>query len=370
MTAADRSRFSLRLLFADPLRKLASIGLAIVLWHLLDNQITKQADVPLQLKTVASASHPGEKNKLLVTIDSERYFVAGFYDRKTGNPIQQVQLRLEGANILVDNLNENPGFRVTPEIEQTDEDKISVEFAVTDIRPIEPKFTPLFVKATLVPSSIRVDLIRNSNVELALAPERVRVNASPQTEARLQQDSAEFTPSSVILLGPADQIALIQNLAPCFYADVPDPRTEDATVQGTLQILDDPRLDRIRFFGGNPIIKIPVAVEFEKHVYTVPYLLDRLAVDEQVRDQFVATESEAEIEIDISNRLALALWNMNPTDRQRWFRSHARLWVRLPEEPSSEAAYVPEFVIVGHRYREGVDYRVTDLKLLTVKRTQ
>ncbi|MCA8941741.1 MAG: hypothetical protein KDB80_04205, partial [Planctomycetes bacterium] len=370
-SAGDRSRFSLRLLFGDPLRKLASIALAIVLWHLLDNQITKTATLDLQLETVSSASHPGKKNRLLVTIDAEQYFVEGFYDRRSGQRIERVRLELVGANILVDTLSENPGFRVTPEIEASGEDKVSVEFTIADVRPIEPKFAPLFEGASLTPSSIRVDLIRNSDLELALDPEHVQINASPQTERRLQKDSAEFTPRSVILLGPANQIELLQAMTPSFYVDIPDPQPSDTSVQGTLQIIEDPGLSKLRFQGKNPIIKIPLSVKFETVVVRVPYELDRKALPKEIRHQYTATEEEADIEIEIGNRLALTFWNMNESDRQAWFRTHARLWVLVTEDQEAETdSYTPEFIIVGQEFREGIDYRARDLPPLTVKRTQ
>lgn len=374
MSAKDRSTGSLRLLFGDPWRKLASIGLAILLWQFLDSQITKSKQLDLGLLTVSSSSDIESKSSLLVAVDTTRYSVGGYYDRLSDEPLTAIRLNLSGANHLIDALNENPGFRVTPSVDDTEATMVSVEFTIDNVRAINPRFESLVDDGSMVPESVRIELIRNDEHSVALDPELVQINSpTPGIETRLRMADAEFSTNAVRLVGPADQIKPLESSsAQIFVVDIVTPKSGAAEVQGTLRLVEDPSVDKLSFANPDPITMIiPMTVEFRTFRLDVPYVLDQESLPAELRGKFRKTEVSAEIDIQVSHRLELVLSGMLRDDeRQEWIRNYARLWVRLPSDATDGGTFEPEFVIVNQQFTKDLDYRVVDLKPLTVERIE
>ncbi len=376
MTAAsEKSLGSLRLLIADPWRKLASIGLAIGLWFILDSQIADSVAHRLAIQTVDSADEFTQSNSLRVAVDSARFFVTGYFDRVTGDPISEVKIHLHGQKHLIADANENQSYLFTASLDAIEGETASIEFTIDDVRPSEQKFRQLMTR--MEPASVRIDLAENERTPMALAIEKVEIDAPASIRARLLTESASFSEPSVNLVGPSNQIDAIQSASPLFTVRIAENPTA-REVKGTLQLYqNNPAFDRVRFAAGEGdiIVTIPVTAEFEKYVLQVPYLLDTLALDPTIRENFRAMEREVRIEIQVANDLEIALSGMTTEERQAWIREYARLWVLLPPEAEhlkvgDKPLYYPHFEIAVPVYEDGVDYKVLAPKPVRVERFQ
>lgn len=368
--SADKRASPLRLAAADPWRKAAAVALGVLLWFALDNQITETKDFPLPLYAVALNGPMPEDRSVHVAIDRNQFFVDGFYDRVMEREIGGVTLDVRGAKHEIAALDENPGWRVTPNLSDITEQRASVEFTAEDLRAIEPRFQGLEIVMT--PASVRVDVIKTTRHDFLLTPSLLQISASPDILSRIRKNQAEFNPAKAItLVGPADQIQLATNLPVLFEVDLADALPETTEIAGTVRLIDDERIDRVQLATSETItVTIPLTVAFKRKRFDIPINIDTSALPKEIQDQFTARDSYASIEIQYSHNLDNTLLGMDAEQAQDYMWEFARLWVRVPPNTTTSTSHDSQFIFTGQLFQEGLDYKVLDLPSVTVERIQ
>ena len=348
-------------LVGDPWRKIASLALAILLWHYLDAQISDRTMRTLDLVPTHEADKPDTsmKSALFVQFDMKTYGVIGFDDPRGDNLRTAVQLYLEGSKRLIAMLDENPGFlvRIEPTTDGAAIDERNAVFTSQDLRPIDPRFEEL--KFRMEPPRIRVRLGENITEPILLTPARVDQTTLPNATSfanRIRWEDATFEPASVVLSGPRPL------LKPLSSREVPLLRFGSGPLVpngGRLRIALQPlpQIEGVRIDAASVTMEVPLRTDPRtfrlQHVPVMLYEPARLRGRYRLRNETVDL-----VEIEAEGTLEARLSAMSPDELRDWTRGNALLVARVPQDADGPEVITDPRLLIQD-YVDGTHFRVT-----------
>jgi hypothetical protein len=237
-----RQRSRLPQWFADPYRKLAALALAIGLWFLLDNQVTRDLERTLRLEV------KGPQNLVLGTAVS-RLAVALPTDQVVGlrfldgtREIEEVKIRLRGPRYRIEALADSTLDLLVSRYLTLDDwsGRRRLDITSSDIQ--RNSLSLQDVQIEMEPRYLALEIEKIDDRALPLSLDLVELIYDDQLEPRLRRETASFSPDVARLLGPASSLAQ-------FPAKDSKPlrarlraRTSDRQISSTLELLADPGL--------------------------------------------------------------------------------------------------------------------------------
>jgi hypothetical protein len=285
---------------ADPLRKLASVALAIGLWFFLNSQITRDLPLRMPLTTVGNleaAAGPFSR-RLAIELPTNRVVGRGFYDaNRAATPIEDVVVTLSGPRYLIDNLEgQRLDLRITKFVGTDWSERTSIEFTAADIDRNLRALQDEDVRISIDPPSVRLDVEKIQDRAQTLSLDDVElVQLDPTLEARLRRDTAKFAPDTVRILGPAGSLAAFppRGTKP-FRARLGNPgNAKEATA--ILELAAAPELGlRLAETPSVSIQLMPVTRIFEVEL---PIVVDDAALSAELRGTFRPEKETALVRI-------------------------------------------------------------------------
>lgn len=326
----------LRSIFSDPWRKIAAVGLAVVLWHYLDSQVTATDDLPLELVAAHEAGDldTSLRDPLFVRLDLTTYSVIDYEDPSTGDPIDNVSLVVSGAKQLIQTLDENPGYsvRVLPVFEQGEHVAM---FDAEALQPLNPAFSGLVVRMT--PPRVRVRIGENIARAIRLVPERIDTTLPPGTAGlaeRLVWPDAKFEHQVVTLRGPRPLVEGLASNSDALY-DFRPQTTDVGERQVAAPIVAREREDGVSVEPTTMLLEVPLRVNAK--VYRLPGVAVQLIEPPSVQGQFEPAKAIVDVEIEVqAGQLEARLSGKNPAELQEWVRANCLLVAWVPPDASVE----------------------------------
>jgi hypothetical protein len=344
---ADRRflRSLLAAVTADPVRKLAAIGLAFLLWVFINGQIRGAVTRTVSLTWVGSV-RTGEENfgdRLAVVLPTDRVIGRRFMDGD--REVQTAKVVLRGPRFKIDalqNQREQLDLQITRFTGLDWSTRRDVEFTAADIRPDIRVLQD--VQIELDPSRIRLEVERIDEWEVRLGLDDVEIDVpDEETGRRLRADTAEFQPPIARILGPASAIARVRQ---------PGPKPLRARVRrigNERQVSTVLELATGRELGLRlaevPTVTFQVLPVLQVFQFELPLVVDDLGLPVEQRGLYKATEQSRLVRIRAGGQLLTQLVTVGgPKQQQEWAAANLRLLVVVPRaEPG--AAYAPEYVL-------------------------
>lgn len=331
MKEKRRIRGSFAAMVADPGRKLLALVLAVILWFFINSQITREVKTPLSLVTVGSSQAlSAGLNQLAVVLPTDKVVGTRFLDGE--RQIDTVSVVMKGPRYLVDTVSQDAlGLLVTGFAGLGDwNTRTSVEFTAADIQ--RSSRTLQDVTLELEPSRIRLEVERIDEWAIPLSLEVVDL-VGDQLGTRLRKETAEFSPPSARVLGPASSIKQFRDQPQRFKAQLkgsPNERQVTAIVE-----LVAPASLGLRL-AETPSLSIKVRTETRVFQVEVPLSIDDQALPVELRGQYQLAANDATrlVRVRAGGDLLSQLVNLgeNP-DKNRlkeWVQAHLRLLTWIP----------------------------------------
>jgi diadenylate cyclase len=363
-------------LFADPWRKLIATGLALLLWLYLNSQVTDQRGLEFQLRAVDVAAQPvaatGQKVSLDVVLPLSAFTVRGFHDHINNEQIAVVDLEFEGPQHLIDRLEENAGFRVTPTADELRRNDKSFEFDVGQVQSLNPEFQRLLKR--MEPRRIRVELERNRQEERSLTLELLMfqlppADRFPDLAPRLETASATFEPPKVTLFGSDEALQRALQSKKPFLVDLKGlasiPPGDEIRAKLTLA----PELADLRLDTDTPIVVLKLAPQYQIFELSVPVEVYVPEQDGSAVRHYVAEPNPAPIRLRASGKLEGDLALKKPDDLKQWASENLLLLaVTRPGADPNDQQVQPLLVFLKPGFKEGPDYRLDQAPVVKVRR--
>ena len=162
------------------------IGLAVLLWLYLDSQITDTKDLEFRLRVTdptESAQHDLSAGvTLALQLPRDQFTLVEFRDGLENQVISSVALTFRGPRHLINRLEENLGFTVTPTSEDLRKIENYFEFDARMIRARNPEFQSLLTGMT--PRLVHAVVGRNEQRAVTVTPDLVDVKPPATTVDR------------------------------------------------------------------------------------------------------------------------------------------------------------------------------------------
>lgn len=330
----------------DPWRKLLAIGLAVLLWFFIDNQITRTIKLSVPLVVVGAQRNDGRSvDRLAVALPLDRVVAGRFFDGQT--PIDHVEIVLTGPRYRIAAFEDSGDKRLDLQITKflsldwaqrtkTWTEADSIEFTADDISRDQRGLEE--VKIRIVPSRIRLDVEPMDKLQVQLKLSDVDLDAGTMGE-RLRTETAQFAPDTAVVLGPAFAINELRKAAKKFRADM-KAVGNDRQVTVTLELLGG--AGQLRF-ETPPQLTIQVLPQTTKAELEVPIFVDDMSLPPKDRGLYVPVEATRLVRVRLGGLLRIKLGEFGD-DRQKrndWARDNLRLYVHLAR-PEAGAKYEQE----------------------------
>lgn len=340
----------------DPLRKVAAIGLAILLWTYLDGKVTVEATWHLALRESDSFEPISTEDPevLQVRIGRREYSLTRCEDGRNGDEIDGVTLRLRGPRHLIESLDENPGYTVVPSLGSGRSS--SAEIEVDDIRAINATYQALI--QALEPASVIVHVARNETqvapitraAILVVPPENV-----PEFADRLLWDQQVLTATTVTLFGPEEAVSRILHQGRMFRFEPRAPLPGVDIVRGELELID--ATGRVHMDPERIHLEIPLRrPSTELRLEGVPVMLYGPPA---LRERFQPQDATLAVTLTVMNNLEGLLSTKTPEERREWAQKYTVLIAPIPDDEVGDLLVTtPIFVVLDRAFVAGRDYRV------------
>lgn len=367
-------------LLADPWRKLAAIGLAVLLWLYLDSQITDTKDLEFRLRVTdptESAQHDLSAGvTLALQLPRDQFTLVEFRDGLENQVISSVALTFRGPRHLINRLEENLGFTVTPTSEDLRKIENYFEFDARMIRARNPEFQSLLTGMT--PRLVHAVVGRNEQRAVTVTPDLVDVKppattVDPDFAARWNRKNVEFVPSFVTLSGPERALRRALEGRELFVVDL---SAVSSGTQDELQAIArlKPSLaeqgitmspDLISTWRLRPSFKIYT-------IESVPVLPNLTELDEQERALLVIEPQAVPVALKVNSSLRAEIDLLLSQGRtlQEWLRGRLFVYAPIPKDANLEQSVVvqPMVFMTDQTLRKGIDWDATVDGSVTVRR--
>lgn len=344
------------IVFGDPWRKLLSLGVAVLLWHYLDSQVslTEEIGLPLTVAHVAGDLDTTQGTRVFVRLDTQTYSVLGFVDPTSNERRGEILLELTGEKRILADLEDNPGFSVRVEPVQ-EQGELTASFTADDVRPMNPRFEGLVARMT--PPRVVVRIGRNVDRQFAIDRSRIEFvppGGQPNFAEQLVWEDARFEPTGVVKArGPIQDLDRIGDRR--LYRLVAEAPLVGATrFEAVLRALDlGPNLTLL---PDSVQVKIPIRVTPRTfRLLEVPVVLQE---PDNLRGKFQLRKDSADVEIEAFRTLEAVLSGLGTEDLRRWVRDNVTLVAALPRDAiESDAILSPRLLVKD--YYERLDFRMT-----------
>lgn len=346
----------------DPYRKLAAIGLAVLMWFFIDSRITKT--ITRKLRLVVSGQREVADallESLTVVLPTDRVLGKRFVG--PDGPIENVDVVISGPRFRVDAIEHEPlrllvttflgrewgrksGDTAPSEVE-------FVEFSATDIR--KDMLTLREVRLDLVPTRVRLEVERVDHVGLPLKWDLVQVSAAG-IEDRLRHETARFTPEEAVILGPAvgmEQLRRREGNDKLFRATL-RAAGNDREASGALEIIGGSELGVS--FERIPILQVQLRPQTEVFTLELQVQVDDLTLPQELRGRYASDLATLAVRVRAAGNLRATLTLLrddpDPKKLQAWANENLRLfvYVRRPDlvgDVDRQAYLVPVGPLLG-----------------------
>ncbi len=361
-------------IFSDPWRKLASLGLAILLWQFLDNLVTKTAVVTPKLHTTGNTQTVEQSRHMYIYVQESKFTLDGFYDAQTDLAVKQVKITLRGATHLVEDFGENRGFSVESAFKRMPEDSTAFEFELEDVLCSNQRFQGLLF--SMEPKSVRVRLDKNEEISIVLGTSTVRFMPTGKIanfHEVVDLENAKYTTGNILFSGRSTVIRELENMTTPFVVDFDDisGNISKTSARGKVRLAPSSkgRFEELHQTPGDISVTVPIRPQFIEFSFKdIPILIDEVALPPNLRGKFSIDMTSGRVEIKAINRL-VSEWSGLRDDaaKKQWILDHGvRLLAQIPADFKDKTNIVTRLVIPGNDFVEETDYQVTYTDSVTV----
>ncbi len=339
---------------ADPWRKLLAIGLAVLLWFFIDSRIKDTHTRTVPLVHVGTLNATGMLlDRLAIALPTDRVVGLRFFDGD--RPIDKVEVRISGPRFRIATIEtERLDLQITAFLGLDWSTRTSIEFTVADVRRDQRVLQDLEIE--LSPPRIRLDVENIASREIPLSFDVVDL-VEGAFVGRLRRDTAEFTPPSALVLGPAIGIDQLGKRTNKPFRAVMESGGTDRKVKAHLELIDGPDLGLK--FATPPLLTMQVLPQTTKFELELPIVVDDLALPPEQRGSYQPEAKTRMVRVAAGGELRSRLVNMgeggDSTSMAEWAAANLRLLVHIPRaEPG--AAHLTEIdrparlLLVGRLY--------------------
>ncbi len=343
-------------LFADPVRKVISLALAIGLWILVNNQVTDQKRELCRLSNAEHVADSGEF-QLVIQLPGEQFRVKSFSNPIDDKPLTSIEVSLEAPQLQLRNMLANPMLFVKPRQGEINQNDSTFVFDQTDLRSTDDalvrairEIQPRRVSVKLERVETEVYALKKDTVDVALPD----ASLFPYFQERLRLDKAVFTPSQVTLRGPKSALAAAKR-TPLFKFDL--SKAGSTTEPNIIARVVETRPEGIEIEGLPIEVSVPLDPQFDRYELVVPVLVDHVG---RPTTAMVDYEHDATVPVSllVSGELTGTLSRMSPAEREAWARDRARVYVHLDRDWSGRAQiFLGTLMLTEAHYERGRHYR-------------
>lgn len=328
-----------RILVADPARKAIAVGLAMLLWLLLDARITAKHLVTMRLDVIGQNEPlPPQSglDELLVSVPTDAVTKTGFVDLGTGEKVEEVHLTFSGSKTEIENLRGDP-LKLLVKLSDVDWDRVdSAPFTVSDIQRAHRSLTDGKVLIEMKPPRVAIQVAQVKTTLLQLGADQVELSygGDERLRARLREDTFEFTPRSVELFGPArahEELAARKGERP-FRASL---SAASGARELTAPILLVEPLEKLGLRMREACsLRVQLRPEMQSYTFELQVLVDDLSLPPGLRNQYRPELPTRTVRIKAGGTLLSRLVGFEPGPRAEWARNNLRLlvWIQPRED--------------------------------------
>lgn len=360
-------------LFADPVRKLIALALAILLWLFLDSQITDRQRFDFKLIGERSAKETEQSeihDSHIVVHPPPGYRVTGFRDHMMTNAeVAVVEIWFEAPQHQLRNTLASPGLFVQPRITDINQQTNVYVIDQAELRAADPAV--IRAVRDMKPRRIDVLLERVDERPIALDKTALKVvypdsKAFPDFVERLRLDVALFAPQQITLRGPRSLIGDVARNEPLFVLDLSHL---GASIEPKLvvQLVPIP-IEKVTIDGGPVTITVPLDPQFEPVQLTVPVLVNSTSRSTAPRDDF-EHDPTVKVNLLVSGELAAVLSRLpSESERDEWAKQNAYVMVRLDDNWRNENInLLGTLWLMDTHYERGRHYRTEGLLSVQIR---
>jgi len=301
---------------ADPWRKLAAVGLAVLLWYFVDSRVNRRIERTLPLAFVGQqqggASPTGS---LAVALPTDRVVGLRFLDGE--KPIDRVDVVLSGPRFRVAALeSESFDLQVSRFLSIDWTERASAEFTAADLRLDQFVFKDVAVE--LRPARIRFEVAALASRAVKLSLDNVDVVEGPFAGRWKRETVKPFR--ATLVAGANDR-------------------------QGSAQIeLVDAEAQGLRF-ATQPLLTVELKPRTASFALEVPVVVDDAALAPELRGKWLPEVPRRTVRVqaggDLRSRLVGLQESVDKAQLGDWVDENLRLHVHL-QRPAAGAVLGPE----------------------------
>ncbi len=367
-------------IISDPWRKLAAIGLALVVWFLIDKVIAEPLTTDFNLAVMhKDGATAGHKFQIQLYLPSTAYSASeqDLENVLDDSPLDKklVTISFNGARGVIKNIRDGLTLELRPTEEQLRESLTSgYTFTKDDLKDSTPNRRAQNLIQSMEPGTIRLRHRRNSKKPIPLSGGNVNLEVRDQSlRTRIDENQARFDPSSATLIGPEEELGNITNETRLFRARI--ERATDNQASAVLEL--NPLYAHLKMekdvtvtYKVRPNL---VAMEFKD----VPVLLDKEGIQPDQRKLFELDRQTVDITLLIEEKLQQELSSRPLKDLRAWVDEHLRLYVSLspdslPKNPGDQDPTTPKAYLMffppNAQPIKGEDYSEGDIPTVKVRR--
>ncbi|MCB9877471.1 MAG: hypothetical protein H6835_07720 [Planctomycetes bacterium] len=343
-----RGRGLLRAVVDDPYRKLMAIGLAVLMWFMVNNRIQKTSNprsLPLTVVSV-SAVRDRSNDELAVVLPNEQVVSRRFLDGT--REIQSVEVTVTGPSYIVDAIEEEKlNLNVAREVRTAAAgdgggDTEFLEFTAADIRREQALLKD--VEIHMSPARVRLEYRIEKDIVLPLPPQDPRaidLSIDPALESRVLRQTTRYFPQSLRVVGRGAELAKLDKRQPPLFRAILRPAGVTGNkVSATLQLVGEDLDLRI---DPPATVEIELQPQTKQFTLTVPVMVDDLSLPDEQRRLYEPETPTLSVLTNISGGLLSTLTNKESGDHDAlgaYVKANFRLLV--PIEPPEAGGALPD----------------------------
>ena len=361
---------------SDPWRKLAAIGLALILWVWLDDKFTESLTIEVGVRIVdpdRSGRQPSlaSARTIDILVPPQDYAVVGFLNPTPPlREIDTVRLTFKGSKQVINRLERRKRFVFEPSSAQLASAELVFDFDRHDLVFDDDELANALVE--MQPNQVRVALERKQEREIHLTHTNV-LFIFPESDSlladRLEPHRAQFSTPRIRLTGTVTELdAINADLQNMFEVDLSGhAKTTQRTITERVVLRDKWVIDRhIEMKPAFFEVTVPVRPNFVSFDLQVPVQLLTTQTSYQPGDFEIVRP--VPVTLRVASPLDAELQGKDDAARARWARENLYVRAVLPKDTTLDRErIVIEGALVFWRgdYEAGVHYRVDGAVVIT-----
>ncbi|MEZ6037372.1 MAG: hypothetical protein R3F29_07825 [Planctomycetota bacterium] len=375
-----RARGLLRAVVDDPYRKLMAIGLAVLMWFIVNNRIQATYTQSLPL-VVVGEFFDNNVDQLAVVLGNEQVTSRSFWNGT--KEIQNVSITVTGPRFQVDSIRKEPLNLVVRKPQSGGGETVdaeSFEFTVADFLP---NTLLRDVEIAMDPPRVRLEFkVEESwTVELPPRDDRlIEIAVDPALESRVLRQTASYYPKTLRVVGRGADLAKLElRTVPLFRASLQPSGVTGNKVSARIQLIGANRELRIE---PEVTIEMDLLPRTERFTLEVPFLVDDLSLPLDKRGRFEPEQPVRSVPIYASGTLLAELTTLDAGSDHRaldtFGRDNFRLLVpielptggALPDVTTLKAYLIPTGKLLGGRALDRNEFSLAETVTVNLRRKQ